>query len=108
MWIEFAPLPCFSLPSRIRDLVDSILLGALDANHTSLVLQFSHLAVGGAYLPPTSHAQLLVVVHGDGGGVEIGDGGGGGDDEGDVEVEVEGGSGDTSVQVCRQHPHCKL
>ena len=79
---------------RIRDIVDSILLDALSINKTQLVLSFSHLAVGGAYLPATNSTQLLASIWVlTNGSVTIGVGRGGG---GDVTVEADGNN---TVQV---------
>lgn len=83
---------------RLRDLIDTILLDALNANHTQLVLTFSGLAVGGAYIPDTNSAHIIATIHlngGEGVGVMIGEGGGGGD----VEVDVKGAPEEGTVQV---------
>ena len=75
--------------------VDSILLDALNINKTELILSFSHLAVGGAYLPATNSTRLLASISVLTNGsvvIDVGGGGGGGD----VMVEV---NGNTTVQV---------
>ena len=83
-------------------LIDTVLLNALSANQTQLVLEYSHLAVGGVYLVPTSHTTLLTVIHIHEGEdmleVEVVEEGGG-DDGADVEVMVEGGTENSTVQV---------
>lgn len=83
---------------RLRDLIDTILLDALNANHTQLVLTFSGLAVGGAYIPDTNSAHIIATIRlngGEGVGVMIGEGGGGGD----VEVDVKGAPEEETLQV---------
>ena len=73
--------------------MDSLLLDALSINQTQLVLSFSHLAVGGAYLSATNSTHLLASIRlltGGGVAVEVGSGGG------DVVIEADGNS---TVQV---------
>ena len=84
----------FMILCRIRLVVDSILLDALSINATTLVLSFSHLAVGGAYLPATSSTHLLASIRVLMNGsvtIDVGEGG-----TGDVTVDAEGNS---TVQV---------
>ena len=70
-------------------MVDSALLSFLSVNNTHLVLTFSHLALGGVYLPQSNHTHIVAVITmgggGDGGLVIGGEGGGG-----DVEVVLDG------------------
>ncbi len=73
------------LISRLRQLIDTILLGAVDSDHTHLIISFSHLVVEGFYLPPSDNPVLLNIVH-EGEGQE-------------VEITVEGGAENTTVQV---------
>ncbi len=79
-------------------MIDTLLLDALSLNQTKLVLSFSHLAVGGAYLPATNNTHLLtsISILMDG-GVMINVGGEGGDG-GDIMVEANGNS---TVQVSK-------
>lgn len=73
--------------------MDSLLLDALGINQTELVLSFSHLAVGGAYLSATNSSHLLASIRQlmDGGvAIDVGKGGG------DIIVEADGNS---TVQV---------
>ncbi len=80
-------LLCIS--SRLRQLIDTILLDAVDSNHTHLVISFSHLVVEGFYLPPSDEPTLLTIVHER-------------EEEGEeVEVIVEGGAENTTVQVSK-------
>lgn len=77
------------------------MLGALSVDKTDLVLSFTNLAVGGAYLPPTSNGRLLTVIRQDEQrGVEsIQVGGTNGDDTGDILVDIEGGVVNSSIQI---------
>lgn len=77
------------------------MLGALSVDKTDLVLSFTNLAVGGAYLPPTSNGRLLTVIRQDEQrGVEsIHVGGANSDNTGDILVDIEGGVVNSSVQV---------
>jgi hypothetical protein len=81
------------------------LLGALSVDKTDLILSFTNLAVGGAYLPPTSNGRLLTVIHQDEQrGVEsIQVGGANGDDTGDILVDIEGGVVNSSIQITVYH-----
>ena len=81
-----------------------ILLDALNANQTHLVLSFSHLVVGVVYLPPTNESYILTVIHVYGDGhVEVGER----EEEGEEEVEIviESGDDNTTVQVCCKYIH---
>ena len=77
------------------------MLGALSVDKTDLVLSFTNLAVGGAYLPPTSNGRLLTVIRQDEQrGVEsIQVGGANSDNTGDILVDIEGGVVNSSIQV---------
>ena len=89
-----------SLHYRLRDTLDHLLLGALSADKTDIVLHFSDLAVGGAYLPPTSDGRVLAVIHrGTESGLETLEVGGANGDDGDIVVDIEGGRANSSVQV---------
>ena len=87
------------LSCSLRDVLDSLLLGALSVDKRDLVLSFTNLAVGGAYLPPTSNGRLLTVIHQDAQrGVETIQVGGANSD-GDILVDIEGGAVNSSVQI---------
>ena len=80
--------------------MDSLLLEAVSADKTDIVLQFSNLAVGGAYLPPTSDGRVLAVIHqSDENELETVEVGGANNDDGDILVDIEGGVANSSVQV---------
>ena len=68
---------------------------------TDLVLSFTNLAVGGAYLPPTSNGRLLTVIRQDEQrGVEsIQVGGANNESTGDILVNIEGGVVNSSIQI---------
>lgn len=89
----------FVYTCSLRDILDSLLLGALSADKTDIVLNFPNLAVGGAYLPPTSDGRLLAIIHQNTqNGVETIEVGGANGD-GDVLVDIEGGVANSSIQL---------
>lgn len=83
----------------LRDLLDNLLLEALSIDKADIVLNFPNLAVGGAYLPPTSDGRLLAVIHQNTQNelemIEVG----GADGDGDVLVDVEGVMSNSSIQL---------
>ena len=86
-------------PCSLRDVLDSLLLGALSIDKQDIVLSFSNLAVGGAFLPPTSDGQLLAAINKNSeNGLETIQVGGANDD-GDILVDIEGGVANSSVQI---------
>lgn len=91
------PLYLYSL----RNVLDSLLLGALSVDKSELILSFTNLAVGGAYLPPTSNGRLLTVIRQDEQrGVEsIQVGGANSDGNGDIVVDIGGGVINSSIQI---------
>ena len=84
------------LSFRLRAVVDTLLLDALSINQTQLVLSFSHLAVGGAYISATNSTHLLASIRVLMNGSVVIDVG---SEEGDVVVEAEGNS-TVQVSVC--------
>lgn len=83
----------FSCNYRIRAVIDSLLLGALNINQTTLVLSFAHLAVGGAYLPATNSSHLIASIRVLTNGTVVIDLG---RSDGDVVVDV---TGNSTIQV---------
>ena len=85
-------ITCIVSDCSIRQLIDSALLGALSADNPELAISFSHLAVGGAYLPATNHTLLLAVVKvsNDSVGLEVRSGARQDESGSDVTVEVDG------------------
>ncbi len=82
---------------RLRALIDTVLLRALSTNHTHLVLTYSHLAVGGAYIPASNQSSLLAFIRlqNTSIGLEIGGEGAGSPN---VTVTIDGGEGGVQVQ----------
>ena len=77
-----------------------MLLKALSRNNTHLVLSYSNLAVGGAYLPSSNQSRLLAYIRlrtNSTVGIEIG---GEGEESPDVTVAIDGGEGSVQVGVC--------
>ena len=80
-------------------MVDNLLLEVLSNNKRDLVISFTNLAVGGAYLPPTSDGRLLTAIYQDmENGMETIEVGGANNDS-DIIVDVEGGVVNSSVQI---------
>lgn len=82
----------------MRSVLDSLLLDALSMDKTHIVISFSNLAVGGAYLPATSDGRLLAAITQNDQnelGIEVS----GSSDVGDILVDVEGGMANSSIQV---------
>ena len=74
-------------------MIDSLLLDALNINQSVLILSFTHLAVGGVYLPATSSTHLIASIRVlTNGNVVISVGG----SDGDIVVDA---TGNSTVQV---------
>lgn len=76
-------------------------MGALSIDKADIVLNFPNLAVGGAYLPPTSDGRLLAVIHQNTLNelemIEVGRASG--DRVGDVQVDLEGFVTNSNIQL---------
>ena len=87
----------------LRDILDRLLLEALSIDKADIVLNYPNLAVGGAYLPPTSDGRLLAVIHQNTGNeletIEVGRASGDRGGAGDVLVDIEGFVANSNVQL---------
>lgn len=87
----------YFLIHRFRSLIDNALLQALSEDHTHIVLTYSHLALGGAYISASNQSTLQAFIRLHNSSLDL-DIGGDGSGSSNVTVVIDGGEGGVQVR----------